>query len=273
MQWILNAILRNKNFILFLLLLILGLFFSGTQSGYHQSKISQASLAVSGTIFSPFNQMRGYFGLNDLNIELIQENNHLKKQLIEQNKILKETQLENKPSPLDAFSSVPAHVIRNSFTKAKNIILIDKGSTDSIHPDMGVVGPKGIIGIVNQTSKNFASVLSILNQDLKINARFKSSNVFGSLSWRGNSPNKMLLSDISVINPVQIGDTIVTGGMSSYFPEGILLGFVTDFEQTEKGGYYEIEVELVNNMTDLSHVYAISNKNKTEIEALINPEK
>ena len=127
---------------------------------------------------------------------------------------------ENLAGP--SYWSLPSKIIRNSFTQARNIILIDKGE-NGVVKEMGVIGPKGIIGIVNQTSSGYASVLSILNQDIKINAKFKGSDVFGSLYWTGESPNKMQLADISVINPVKTGDTLVTGGMSSYFPEVLLL--------------------------------------------------
>ena len=112
-------------------------------------------------------------------------------------------------------------------------------------------------------------MLSILNQDIKINAKFKNSNVFGSLFWTGESPNEMELADISVINPVQVGDTLVTGGMSSYFPEGIVIGKVNTVERPNNGGYYSITVELINNMTDLNYVYVIGNRNREEIIELL----
>ena len=134
---------------------------------------------------------------------------------------------------------------------------------------MGVIGPQGIIGIVNQTSKGYASVLSILNQDIKINAKFKNSNVFGSLFWTGKSPNEMELADVSVINPVKVGDTLVTGGMSSYFPEGIVIGTINSVERPKTGGYYSITVTLINNMTDLDYVYVIGNRNREEIIELL----
>ena len=137
---------------------------------------------------------------------------------------------------------------------------------------MGVIGPKGIIGIVNQTSENYASVLSILYRDLKINAKFKKSNVFGSLFWLGENPNEMQLADIASINSVEVGDTLVTGGMSSYFPEGIPIGTVKSFDLPENGAYYDINVALFNNMTDLEYVYVIGNKNRREIIELLERE-
>ena len=49
----------------------------------------------------------------------------------------------------------------------------------------------------------------------------------------GNHPKKMKLDDISTLNPVSIGDTIITGGMSDYFPYGIPIrnGFKNRFAQ------------------------------------------
>lgn len=40
-------------------------------------------------------------------------------------------------------------------------------------------------------------------------------------------------------------------------------------EQPENGGYYEIEVELINNMTNLNYVYVIENKDREEIVELL----
>ena len=254
MQWVLNAIIRYKNFLLYLFLLSIGLLFSAKKSGYHNSQLAKSSLFFSGIIYQPFNTISSYLNLNKENKRLQIENNTLKNLVLEkfnQSEILS-LEEENLAGP--KYWSLPAKLIRNNFAKKRNILLLDKGKKDGIIKDMAVIGTQGIIGIVNQTSQNYASVLSILNLDLKINARFNNSNVFGSLYWTGENPNKMQLADISVINPVAIGDTIVTGGMSAYFPEGIAIGTVSEVISPNNGGYYKIEVTLINNMTDLSYV-------------------
>tara|TARA_B100001057_G_scaffold287119_1_gene287251 strand:+ start:51 stop:467 length:417 start_codon:yes stop_codon:yes gene_type:complete len=135
-----------------------------------------------------------------------------------------------------------------------------------VEKEMGVIGSKGIIGIVNETTDRFSSVLSILHKDIKINAKHKKSNAFGSLFWEGNAPDKLKLSDISIINKINIGDTIVTGGMSAYFPEGIIIGNVIEIEND--GKYYLLNVKLINNMTNLDNVYILKNRNKSEIKSL-----
>ncbi|MGB1449948.1 MAG: rod shape-determining protein MreC [Flavobacteriaceae bacterium] len=270
MQWVLNAIIRYKNFLLYLFLLSVSLFFSGTQSEYHHSQLAKTSLFFSGIIHQPFNSFSSYLDLSEENERLQRENNTLKNLVLDKfnNSEILALEEENLAGP--KYWSLPAKLIRNSFTQSKNILVLDKGESDGVTREMGVIGTQGIIGIINQTSQSYASVLSILNLDVKINAKFKHSNVFGSLYWTGESPESMQLADISVINPVAVGDTLVTGGMSTYFPEGITLGTVSKVNRPSNGGYYDIEVRLINNMTDIKYVYVIGNKNRAEIIELMD---
>ena len=269
MQWVLNAIIRYKNFLLFFFLLSIGLFFSANKSDYHNSQLSKSSLFLTGIIHQPFENLLNYFELKEENQRLQSENNTLKNLLLEKFKKSEISALEEENLASPNYWSLPAKLIRNSYTQNRNILLLDKGENDGVKKEMGVIGTKGIVGIVNQTSQGYATVLSILNLDLKINAKFQNSNVFGSLYWTGEAPNKMVLSDVSVINPVAVGDTLVTGGMSSYFPEGIVIGTVTEVERPNNGGYYDIEIELINNMTDIKYVYVIGNNRREEISELL----
>ena len=52
----------------------------------------------------------------------------------------------------------------------------------------------------------------------------------------------MILSDIPSSNQIKIGDTIVTGGMSFYFPKGIPIGSISNYKTNITEGYFEIEV-------------------------------
>ncbi len=192
----------------------------------------------------------------------MEENLYLKSLVIDKN-YRSNSKVLNKNSP---FSLIPGSVVKNDISSTRNIIIINKGSSDTIEKEMGVIGSKGIIGIVNQTTNKFSSVLSILHKDIKINAKHKKSNAFGSLFWEGNAPDLLKLSDISIINKIGIGDTIVTGGMSSYFPEGIPVGKVTKIEND--GKYYLLTIKLINNMTNIDNVYFVKNTNKSEIESL-----
>ena len=71
-------------------------------------------------------------------------------------------------------------------------------------------------------------------------------STIGSLYWDGYSPSKMILSDIPSSNQIKLGDTIVTGGMSFYFPKGIPIGTISNYETNLTEGYFDIEVSIFN---------------------------
>ena len=122
---------------------------------------------------------------------------------------------------------------------------------------MGIISAKGVIGIVNRINEETSSVISLLNKSLRINAKLKNSNHFGSLYWNGNDPKDMILSDVPLAAPVEVGDTIVTGGMSAVFPKHIDLGVVNEIIVPTNDNYYQIHISLFQDMTNLDYVYGV----------------
>lgn len=162
-----------------------------------------------------------------------------------------------------------ANVIANHYAKLDNYILIDRGKTDSITDELGVITSRGIVGVVENTSENFARVISILNSNLGINAQMKNSEHFGTLKWNGGDPNLMQLVDVPRTAAIGKGDTIITNGRSLIFPKGIPIGTIQDFELQEGKNYYEIDIKLFNDMTNIGNVYIIENNSRPEIDSLL----
>ncbi|WP_276165273.1 rod shape-determining protein MreC [Zobellia alginiliquefaciens] len=262
MQQIINFIIRYKNFLLYVFLMIVSLGFTIQSHSYHQSRFFNSSNWLTGNILDTSNDISTYFGLDKENEKLMQENEYLRKLLF------------NKPEQIDstALDSVQltytvsiGKVIKNSFADPRNYITINKGEKDSVHPDMGVITSKGILGIVENTSNNFATVQSILNDKSNINAKIKNTDHFGSLVWDMKKYNVVQLVDIPRLVPLTIGDTIVTGGMSSIFPENIPIGTIRKFDLNTSKSFYNIDVALFNDMTNIKNVYIIKNNDREEI--------
>jgi rod shape-determining protein MreC len=135
---------------------------------------------------------------------------------------------------------------------------------------MGVINSLGIVGIIDNTSPRYATVISILNKKSQINAKVKKSNHFGSLIWNGKSTGFVQLIDVPRLASVRKGDTIVTGGQSVIFPENINIGTIDKVYIDNETHYYTLDVKLFNDMTNLGHVYIIKGKDRQEI---INLEK
>jgi rod shape-determining protein MreC len=169
---------------------------------------------------------------------------------------------------LNNFNVVVGKVVRNSFNSRENYITINAGKALGIKTDMGVINDKGVVGIVEKTSKDFATIQSILNIKSKINAKIKNSDHFGSLVWDGKNVGFAQLIDVPRLASLRKGDSIVTGGNSDIFPENIPVGKIDKIFIDRKTNYYTINVRLFNDMTALGYVYIIENKMKKQKQDL-----
>ncbi|WP_047416649.1 rod shape-determining protein MreC [Cellulophaga sp. Hel_I_12] len=269
MQQIINFIFRNKNLLLYLLLLFIALGFTVQSHSYHQSKFFNSANWITGGIYKASNNISDYFNLEIENEKLVQENIRLKQLLFNQEYnaeipidtlLLDTTQLD--------YTIVSAKIIKNNYSLLDNYITLNKGAKQGIQQDMGVITPNGILGIVENTSTNFSRVQSILNRRSNLNAKLKNTENFGSLIWNGKDYNTVQLIDIPRRVPIKIGDTILTGAASSIFPENILIGTIKKFDLDVSKSSYSIDVQLFNDMTNIKNVYIINNKNRTELKQL-----
>lgn len=260
MQQIINFLIRYKTFLLYLLLLLISFVFTLQSHSYHQSKFLNSSNYFTGSLYQLSDNITSYFELGEENQKLLKENELLRHQLYNQ-----ETYAVEQDTNQLSYKVVSARVVKNSFTNQRNYITINKGTKDSIEQDMGIITDNGILGIVENTSNGFASVQSILNEKSRINAKIKNSNHFGSLIWDMKKYSTVQLTDIPRLAPLSIGDTIVTGAMSSIFPENIPIGTISRFDLDSSKSFYFIDVALFTDMTNVKNVYVITDLNRDEI--------
>jgi len=265
MQQIINFLFKNSINLLFLLLLGISLTFTIQSHSYHRSLSVSSANAVTGYVYEQQNAVEQYFGLREQNNRLSAENARLKN-------ILYNTQdTANKP-PMILPKNVPgnykvveAMVISNSYRNQENYITINAGTEDGIVKDMGVVSSAGVIGYVEKTSKHYATVMTVLNRQFKMDAKIKKNDHFGTLSWNGKSTGFAQLIDVPRLASVAKGDTIVTGNESTIFPENIPIGVIEKVYMDTATNYFTLDVRLFNDMTSLGYIYIIENKDKKEI--------
>jgi rod shape-determining protein MreC len=252
---------------LFALLFFISFVLTINSHTYHKSKVVTSANFLSGGIYSVKSSITDYFDLEEQNKTLMDENTRLRTLLFNSGMMNSEMVLDS--MVLDSnYAFVTARVINNSYANTKNNLTLNRGSNDSLKIDMGVISPRGVVGILVSVSKNYASVQSILNSNSQVVAKFKKSNHFGTLVWNGKHPNIVQLIEIPRLASVAIGDTIVTDGKSTIFPPGIMIGKVQDFDRKEGDDYYDINVELFTDMTSVKHVYLVSHRDAPEIKEL-----
>ena len=266
MQQIINFLIRNKTFITYLVLLFIALGLTFNAHSYHNTKFVNSANWITGGVYNMSDGISDYFHLREYNQQLVEENQRLRSLLVNQPENIPPAEtLFPEDSLFGRYRVYPASIVKNSYAKERNYLLIDRGSSDSIGQDMGVISSRGLVGIVENTSSGYATVQSVLNTLSEINASVKHTNNFGSLQWDGKTMNVVQLVDILRAAPIKEGDTIITGGMSSIFPKGIPIGTIKDFQLDVSENYYIINVELFNDMGTLDHVYVIENLDRAEI--------
>lgn len=236
---------------------------------FQRSKVVSSTNFISGGVYSWEDGIRSYFRLGKENKLLVEENKRLREQLynisFDEDVFgnVADTILSHKP-----FKVRPAQVIANRYKNLDNYILINKGAKDSIQPEYGVITSQGVLGVVEDVSRHYARVISILNTKLAINAQLKNSDHFGTLSWNGKDPNVLDLIDIPRTASVEVGDTIMTNGRSLIFPKGIMIGTVEKAKVRSGQNFYDIRVHLFNDMTAIGNVYVIQNQRRAEADSL-----
>ena len=288
MQQIIDFIIRKKDVVVYLILLIFSLTLVFNSNYFHKSKVLIFSNSIANYSTENFNYLNEYFELKKINSSLLEENLVLKNQLEKINKNISLDSLTN-----INFSYKNAKVISNNLSSFKNRLVINKGIKDGLKTEMGVISSDGIVGIIDNTTKRYSSIMSILNIEMKINAKVKRTEHFGTLEWDGFDTRHLTLNDISETAKIKVGDSIITGGMSLIFPEGINIGTVSKIiSQNEthsntkakaikisvrddsiidydiKENYLNIEVKLHNDMSNLNNVYIIESFNKKEFQKL-----
>jgi rod shape-determining protein MreC len=272
MQQLIYFIQKYRYFLFFLFLELIAFQLIINNLSFHKSKFINSASSITGDFYSKTNSIRDYFQLDTENKELLNEN------LILRNKLEKLSQgidtspitkIFEKTDLRQRYSYIQGRIEKNQFRNNYNFLTINLGKKDSLVPEMGVINSKGILGITENVLQRYSRVRSILNKNSKINAKLKNSDYFGTLTWDGLDYNNTQLLDIPRQAKLKVGDTIITGGMSSIFPEGIPIGSIDNIVN-EASIKRIINIKLFNDMSNLKNIYVVKDFDKQQ---LMNLEK
>jgi rod shape-determining protein MreC len=265
MRTLINTILRFHVFLLFIVLEIISLSLVISADIEKKNVFFTTANSFSGFINKKVNSISTYFWLKSENNQLVNENLRLRKELA-QIKIFQNYQAGSfiDSSRTSRFEYYSAKVIRNSISKDKNYITIDKGSKDGIEKNFGVISSEGVVGVVIATSENYSLVVSILNTNWGLSGKIKKNNYYGEIQWEGRDYRYVDMYEIPNHLKISIGDTIVTSGYSAFFPEGLDIGTISKIDKNISNNFFDIELKLLSDFKSLYHVYVINNKNRRE---------
>lgn len=236
-------------------------------------------LEISGSIHETNTAVLNYFNLKNENKKLQAENIRLKNELLTTRDELynykfqvplqtRFSLLPDSAFPVEKFDFIPCRSINSTYSKNYNYITLDKGENHGVEKGMGLISPEGIAGMVVSTSPNFSIALSALNKKFRMSARLLGNRNIGTLSWSGGEPEYGILEYIPQTSPLQEGDTVVTSGYSTIFPENFMAGIVHSFDKDNHDGFYNIKVRFFTDFRSMDALYLVKNRNKAELDSL-----
>ena len=275
MDKIFQFLYKHLHWIVFIVLEIICFVLLFSYNSFQGSVYLSTANEVTARLLNGKDKMTTYFGLADKNRILAEQNAQLQQRILE-------LEMKNVYYRLDSLSEAetikrihrsgynitPAQIIDKSINKMDNYFTIDRGTADGVAPDMGVMGVDGVVGVVYKCTEHYSLVMPLLNSYSSISCKVLGSKDFGYLQWSGGDSRYAMLYDVPRYSNVAEGDTIVTSGNSSYFPEGVMVGTVVETYPSVDGLYMTLKLQLSTPFSQLEHAFVVRKMDAEELAAL-----
>lgn len=156
---------------------------------------------------------------------------------------------------------VASRVIGHDPSNWTEVLTIDVGREDGVQAGMPVLDGSGVVGQVVGVGGSSSRVLLLTDHASGIDAIVQGSRTRGVIAGDGDTCDlAYVLSD----EEVKVGDRVITSGMDGAFPKGMLLGVVSDVEQSNKksdGMFLNITVKPSVNLSKLEDVFVVTEGN------------
>jgi len=190
--------------------------------------------------------------LKQENQELSHENAVLKEKLATYERIAKMVQFKEYYN----YEMIPAQVIGREPGNWFHSVIIDMGSKDGIEIDMGVATHKGLVGKVIQVGRNTSEVLLIIDQGCSVGAMVQRPREVGVIKG-GTESNYCYLDYVAHDADVQLNDIVVTSGMGSTIPKGIIIGRIVVIRKEKHDLFQRILIKPEVDFNKLEEVFIV----------------
>ena len=269
MKNIIFLIQKYRNFLFFLSLEFISLFLLfSSRNSYHHYNYLTSSNSISASLYSAQNNMTSYFLLKETNDILMKENADLKNQVYNKDIIVGRKYLKFEDTIYKKnFLFKEVKVINSKFKYYENYLIINSGSNSGIKEKMGLIGSKGILGVVKNVSKNFSTVRPLINPNFGLKVLHKKTNSWGDLFWipEENNFRNIFVKNIPIYTDVSEKDYFITSGAEGIFPSGITIGKVLTIKKNIEDQTLDIKLEIEEDFSNSKIGFIVMNNIKEEL--------
>lgn len=267
---------RFANFFLFLFLQIICIITIVRYSRYHEAVFGSMANRITGKINKQYNSVDDFFKLRKTNDSLVKANEIL------YNKLKDNYGIPDSISPrvidtinVDSlrqyriFTYLNAKVIASSTTSPSNYVVMFGDNVPKMRKGMGVIDANnGVIGQVTEIDGKYAVVMGLLHKDSHLSGKLFKGGETGTVSWDGKITNILTLNNIPKSAKVAVGDSVITSGLSSIFPRGLMMGTVSEVVNEEGSNFYTLKLRSTADFTNLQFGYAIENVHQETLQKI-----
>ena len=237
---------------------------------------SETANRITGSINKQYDKVEYYFHLKKTNDSLMAANQALYDKL-KQNFNLPDTlsRIQVDSIRVDSlmayrrYAYISAKVVANSISSQANYIVLSGRHTPAFTEGMGVIDLNGnVVGRVVQPGK-YPAVMSLLHKDSKQSGMLIKTGEAGTVIWEGKDPTELVLLNIPKSAKVEVGDSVISSGLTTSFPKGLLIGRVKQVIKESANNNFRILLTTAANFYTLELVYGIENTEAKAIEEVL----
>lgn len=226
--------------------------------------VQSLTSGLSGSITGFLDQFLRASEISQENEQLREENRKLIEQMVDyenykhENESLKEQLGIQEENP--QWETMTASVIGRDPSDQFYSFTIDKGTLDGVSYQDPVITADGLVGIVSEVGPVFAKVTTIL--DVRLNVACQDvrtqdvATISGDIEMAQQGRCKMSL--IPRESGIAKGDIVQTAGTSGLYPQGIVVGRVSDIGFEPQGTMMYAVVEPANDIKSIKDVVIIT---------------
>jgi len=145
-----------------------------------------------------------------------------------------------------------AEVFARDPTNWFQILWINKGLSDGISKDMAAVTDAGVVGRVHRVLGGKASIILLTDVNSAASVRIQPFGIDGILEGRGsrNCFLKYIPQDVEI----EIGLPVLTSGLDEIYPEGLLVGYITNITKKSGEFFWDVEVKPAQDLNAVEEV-------------------
>ena len=274
--------MRNKRLFILMIGLILfialmGFTFGRNRLTWPEKFVNDAFGTVQGVFYRPVGAVADFFRDLGRLSDVYKENEQLRQTVAqytqdqirfnlleaENKRLQEELNFTERQKSMDNYRYLIAQVVGSTSNPYERTITINRGSKDGIKPEMAVRTVDGLVGLVSKV-KNFTSTVTLISnldpsssKGSPVSATFLSKpDSFGIIEY-DEETKTLLMSKIEEKDKPVDGDTVITSGLGSLFPKGIIIGTVKSSQVGDFGLTYTATIEPAAKFDHLREVFVI----------------